>query len=107
VADDSYEAPFAPVGGYLELNSPPSPIVSQRYRKVPLIRRVLLNGRAKMIRDLMANMGFTLSVFAAAAIVIFFAAVFEAPRELVTSVLWLGVITAIAEYVMRSQASGK
>jgi hypothetical protein len=60
-----------------------------------------------MIRDLMANMGFTLSVFAAVAIVFFYAAVFEAPRELVISMLWLGAITAIAEYVMRSQASGK
>lgn len=60
-----------------------------------------------MLGDLMSNMGFTLSVFAAVAIVFFYGYVFEAPGGLVITMLWLGVITAVAEYVMRWQAGGK
>jgi len=60
-----------------------------------------------MLRDLMSNMGFTLSVFVAVAIVFIYAYVFEAPGELVITMLSLGVITAIAEYVMRAQAGGR
>jgi putative effector of murein hydrolase len=57
-----------------------------------------------MLRELFSSMGFTLSVFAAVAVVFFYAVFFDAPGDLVASMLGLGVTTAIAEYVMRSQA---
>ena len=56
------------------------------------------------VRALLTNHGFTISVFVAVAITAVFALVFEAAPELVTALLVLGVLTAAAEYVMRSSS---
>lgn len=59
-----------------------------------------------MIRDLMSNMGFTLATFFAVVVVFLYAVFLDASEELVASMLCLGVLTAIAEYVMRKEESG-
>ena len=46
------------------------------------------------LRALLTNHGFTISVFVAVAITVTFAFVFEAPPELVATVLVLGILTA-------------
>jgi len=51
---------------------------------------------------LFSDLGFTISVLLAVAITAFFAFVFEVTLQLVVSMLFVGVFTAIAEYVMRS-----
>ena len=56
------------------------------------------------VRALLTNHGFTISVFVAVAITAVFALVFEAAPELVTALLVLGILTAAAEYVMRSSS---
>src|SRR6266446_5376223 len=56
------------------------------------------------VRALLTNHGFTISVFVAVAITAVFAFVFEAAPELVTALLVLGILTAAAEYVMRSSS---
>ncbi len=55
------------------------------------------------MRTLLSNSGFTISVFVAVAITVFFAFVFEASFEVVVSMLVIGIVTAIAEYVIRSR----
>ena len=47
-------------------------------------------------------LGFTISVFVAVAITAMFAFVFEASQELVATLLILGILIAMAEYVLRS-----
>ena len=56
------------------------------------------------MRALLTNHGFTISVFVAVAITAMFAFVFEAAPELVAALLVLGILTAAAEYVMRSSS---
>ena len=53
------------------------------------------------MRTLLTNHGFTISVFFAVAITAIFAFVFEASQELVATLLVLGILTALAEYVFR------
>lgn len=60
-----------------------------------------------MIRDLVSNMGFTLATFSAVVVVFFYAVFLDAPEELVETMLWLGVVTAIAEYAIRKQEGGR
>jgi len=55
------------------------------------------------VRALLTNHGFTISVFVAVVITVF-AFVFEAAPELVPTLLVLGMLTAAAEYVMRSSS---
>ncbi len=55
------------------------------------------------MRALLTNHGFTISVFVAVVITVF-AFVFEAAPELVPTLLVLGMLTAAAEYVMRSSS---
>ena len=50
-----------------------------------------------------SNLGFTISVFVTVAIAVGFAFVFGAEEEVVASMLVLGLVTAIVEYVMRSR----
>jgi hypothetical protein len=50
------------------------------------------------------NHGFTISVFFAVVIAAMFAFVLEASRELVATLLVLGILTAVAEYVLRSSS---
>lgn len=54
------------------------------------------------MRALLINHGFTISVFVAMAITAMFAFVFEASQELVATLMVLGILTAGAEYVLRS-----
>ena len=54
------------------------------------------------MRALLANHGFTISVFVAMAITAMFAFVFEASQELVATLMVLGILTAVAEHVLRS-----
>ena len=56
------------------------------------------------MRALLTNYGFTISVFIAVAITAMFAYAFEAPQELVATLLVLGILTAVAEYVFRSSS---
>jgi hypothetical protein len=59
------------------------------------------------LRELVANHGFTISVFFSVAITAMFAFVFEASQELVATLLVLGILTALAEYVFRSSSEHK
>jgi hypothetical protein len=54
------------------------------------------------LRELLTNHGFTISVFVAVAITAMFAFVFEASQELVATLIVLGIVTAVAEHVLRS-----
>lgn len=56
----------------------------------------------RYLRALLLNHGFTISVFAAIAITAMFAFVFEASQELVATLMVLGILTAVVEYVLRS-----
>ena len=56
------------------------------------------------MRALLTNHGFTISVFVAVAIAAMFAFVFEASREIVATLLVLGILTAVAEHVLRSSS---
>jgi hypothetical protein len=53
------------------------------------------------LRELLTNHGFAISVFFAVAITAIFAVVFEASQELVATLLVLGILTTLAEYVFR------
>jgi hypothetical protein len=55
------------------------------------------------VRALLTSHGFTISVFVAVVITVF-AFVFEAAPELVAALLVLGILTAAAEYSMRSSS---
>jgi hypothetical protein len=59
------------------------------------------------MRALLANHGFTISVFVAVTITATYAYVFEAPEEIVASLLVLGILTAAAEHVFRSSSEHK
>ena len=59
------------------------------------------------MRALLTNHGFTISVFVAMAITAMFAFVFEASQELVATLMVLGILTAVAEYVFRSSSGHK
>jgi hypothetical protein len=75
-------------------------------------REAASRGRAwfseeRCLRELVANHGFTISVFFSVAITAMFAFVFEASQELVATLLVLGILTALAEYVFRSSSEHK
>jgi hypothetical protein len=55
------------------------------------------------VRALLTNHGFTISVFVAVAITAMYAYLFEASQELVATLLVLGILTAVAEHVFRSE----
>lgn len=59
------------------------------------------------MRTLLTNHGFTISVLVAVAITTIYALVFEASRELVATLLVLGILTAVAEHVFRSSSEHK
>jgi hypothetical protein len=54
------------------------------------------------MRALLTNHGFTIAVFAAVAVTAMFAFVLEASQELAATLLILGILTAVAEHVIRS-----
>jgi hypothetical protein len=61
----------------------------------------------RCLQELLANHGFTISVFFAVAITAMFAFVFEASQGLVAALLVLGILTALAEYVFRLRSERK
>jgi hypothetical protein len=58
----------------------------------------------RCLRALLTNHGFTISVFVAVAITAMLAFVLEASHELTVTLLVLGILTAVAEYVFRSRS---
>jgi hypothetical protein len=56
------------------------------------------------VRALLTNSGFTISIFVAVAITAMFAYVFGASQEFVATLLVLGILTALAEHVLRSSS---
>jgi hypothetical protein len=58
----------------------------------------------RCLRRLLTNHGFTISVFVAVAITAMLAFVLEASHELTVTLLVLGILTAVAEYVFRSRS---
>ena len=55
------------------------------------------------MQALLTNHGFTISVLVAVAIMAAFAFIFGASQELVATLLIMGILTAVAEYVLRSR----
>jgi len=66
-----------------------------------------LSSEERYLRALLTNHGFTISVFVAVAITVMFAFLFGASQELVATLLVLGILTAVAEYVFRSSSKHK
>jgi hypothetical protein len=67
-------------------------------------RRCYARGSVEvLVRELFADFGFTISIFLAVTITAGFAFILEAPLQLVVSMLVMGTVTAILEYVMRSR----
>ena len=56
----------------------------------------------RCLRALLTSHGFTISVFVALAITVTFAFLFEAPKEIVATLMVLGILTAVAESALRS-----
>jgi putative effector of murein hydrolase len=56
------------------------------------------------LRVLLTNHGFTVSVFVAVAITVMFAFVFEASQQISATLLILGILTAVAEHILRSRS---
>jgi hypothetical protein len=63
---------------------------------VLIARRAWVEG---LVRELLSNTGFTVSVLIAVAITLGFAFIFEITSEIVMTLLMLGVVTAIVHYV--------
>ena len=68
-------------------------------------RRQVTRGllRSVVLRALLTNHGFTISVFVAVAITAMFGYVFDASQAIVATLLILGILTAVAEYAFRSE----
>ena len=60
--------------------------------------------RRPCLRALLTNHGFTVSVFVAVAITVMFAVVFEASQQISATLLILGILTAVAEHILRSRS---
>jgi hypothetical protein len=56
------------------------------------------------LRALLTDHGFTISVFIAVAITVIFAYVYQASQELSATLVVLGILTAVAEYVLPSSS---
>jgi hypothetical protein len=56
------------------------------------------------LRTLLTNHGFTVSVFVAVAITVMFAFVLEVSQQISATLLILGILTAVAEYILRSRS---
>jgi hypothetical protein len=98
-ADDSYRT--LGVGRSL----PGSHDTKQQFTRVA--RKAAWAGHAwsneeRCLRALLTSHGFTISVFVAVAITATFAFLFEAPQEIVATLMVLGILTAVAESVLRS-----
>jgi hypothetical protein len=60
--------------------------------------------RRPCLRTLLTNHGFTVSVFVAVAITVMFAFVLEVSQQISATLLILGILTAVAEYILRSRS---
>jgi hypothetical protein len=60
--------------------------------------------RRRFLRALLTDHGFTISVFIALVITLMFAYAFEASQEQCATLVVLGILTAVAEYVLRSSS---
>jgi hypothetical protein len=60
--------------------------------------------RRRCLRALLTDHGFTISVFIAVAITAMFAYGFGASQELSATLVLLGLLTAVAEYILRSRS---
>jgi formate-dependent nitrite reductase membrane component NrfD len=60
--------------------------------------------RRRCLRALLTDYGFTISVLIALVITLMFAYVFEASQEQCATLVVLGILTAVAEYVLRSDS---
>lgn len=60
--------------------------------------------RRRCVRALLTDNGFTISVLIALVITLMFAYVFEASKEQCATLVVLGIVTAVAEYVLRSSS---
>jgi hypothetical protein len=60
--------------------------------------------RRRCLRALLTDHGFSISVLIAVAITVMFAYVFEASQELSATLVVLGILTAVVEYVLRSNS---
>jgi hypothetical protein len=56
------------------------------------------------LRALLTNHGFAVSVFVAVAITVMFAFVLEASQQISATLLILGILTAVGEYILRSRS---
>jgi hypothetical protein len=56
------------------------------------------------LRALLTNHGFAISVFVAVAITVMFAFVLGASQQLSATLLILGILTAVGEYILRSRS---
>jgi hypothetical protein len=58
--------------------------------------------RRFVVRAILGDLGFTISVLVAVAVTVIFAFALDAPLPIVASILILGLFTALAEYFLRS-----
>jgi hypothetical protein len=56
------------------------------------------------LRALLTDYGFTISVFIAVVITVMFAYAFDASQEVCATLVVLGVVTAVAEYIFHSRS---
>src|ERR1700675_1370793 len=91
---------LASVGARLVPTTPSSK--SARVADLAVWRGHAWSNEEYCLRALLTNHGFTISVFFAVAITAMFAFIFEASQELVATLLILGILTAVAEHVLRS-----
>lgn len=103
-ADDSYRT--LGVGRSLPGSHDTKQQISPRGRKGRVDDSRVVNEEL-CVRALLTNHGFTISVFVAVAITVMYAYVFEASQELVATLLVLGILTAVAEYAIRSRPEHK
>jgi hypothetical protein len=97
---------MTPTGRLASVGACPAPTTSSckfaRAARRP--RRQVTPGlpRGVVLRALLTNRGFTISVFVAVAITVMFGYVFDASQPLVATLLVLGILTAVAEYALGS-----
>jgi hypothetical protein len=60
--------------------------------------------RRRFLRALLTDHGFTISVFIALVITVMFAYAFDASEEQSATLVVLGILTAVVEYVLRSSS---
>jgi hypothetical protein len=93
---------MTPTGRLASRSSPGSHDTRQRFTRVATRACHAWSNEDHCLRALLANHGFTISVFVAAAITAMFALIFDASQELIATLSIPGILTAVAEYVLGS-----